>query len=291
VRGSVEVVARAGKGGLTFIAHLRAAPFPIEDKASPFFDARDEATGERCHTGPDGPLPESRHFSDDRVLFHLPPAFDARRPYTLLVFCHGHRTELRRTLIAELELTRQVDESERNVVLIAPQLALDAADSHPGKLAASGGFGRFLDEAADVLADTVGGLDRAAVARAPIVLAAFSGGYRSVTCCLEQGGAAHAIEGVVLLDALYGEIDRFRSWLSGAGRRGFFLGLCGDSTRDGTAALAAGLAEAGIAVSRRYPRRLRPGGVHLVSIATPHDLVPLQGPPDRPVADILSRLS
>jgi hypothetical protein len=291
MRSGVEVVAPAGTGGLTFIAHLRAAPFPIEDKVSPFFDARDEATGERRHTGPDGPLPESRHFGDDRVLFHLPPAFDARRAFSLLVFFHGHRSELRRTLIAELELTRQVDESGRNLVLIAPQLALDAADSHPGKLATPGGFGRFLDEAAGVLADAVGGLDRAAVARAPIVLAAFSGGYRCVAHCLEQGGAGHKIEGVVLLDAIYGEIDRFRSWLSGAGRQGFFLGLCGQSTRDGTEALAAGLAEAGIAVSRRYPRRLRPGGVHLVSVVTPHDLVPVQGPPDRPLADILRRLS
>jgi hypothetical protein len=290
VTGGVEVVARAGRNGLTFVARLAHAPFPIADRDDTFFDGRHPQTGERFHSGPDGPLPEARHFRDDRALFHLPPGFDPGRPFALLVFFHGHRAELRRTLIGELELTRQIDESGRNVVLVAPQMALDAADSHPGKLAEPGGLDRLLEEAAGVLAGMVGGTDRAAFARAPVILSAFSGGYRSVAYGLERGGVGHRVQGVVLLDAIYGEVERLQGWLSTAGRRGIFVCLYGESSRDGTEALDAALARAGIAVSSRYPARLAPGAVHLVPVATPHDRVPLDGPPARPIADILRLL-
>jgi hypothetical protein len=289
VTGGVEVLARAGRHGQTFIARLAHAPFPIEDREDEYFDGRDTKTGERFHSGPDGPLPEPRHFRDDRVLFHLPPGFDPARPFTLLVFIHGHRAELRRTLLGEHDLARQIDESGANVVLVAPQMALDAPDSHPGKLAEPDGLERFLDEAAGFLARDAG-VDRGAVAHAPVILAGFSGGYRTVAFCLERGGADRRIEGVILLDAIYGEVERLRSWLTTDGRRGFFLCLYGESSREGTDALAAALAEGGIAVAARYPERLAAGTVHLVWVDTPHDRVPLDGPPARPLADILRRL-
>ncbi|MGE5146739.1 MAG: alpha/beta hydrolase [Candidatus Eiseniibacteriota bacterium] len=287
--GAAELIARAGRHGLTFIARLKHAPFPIEDGEDDFFDGRDRKTGERFHSGPDGPLPEPRHFRDDRVLFHVPRQFDPARPFALIVYFHGHRTELRRTLLGEHDLARQADESGANVVLVAPQMALDAADSHPGKLAEPEGLDRFLDEAARVLAREAG-MERAAVARAPVILAGFSGGYRGVAYCLERGGADRRVQGVVLLDAIYGEVERLRAWISVAGRHAFFLCLYGESSRDGTERLAAALAEEGIPVAARYPERLAPGAVHLVPVDTPHDRIPLDGPPARPLADILRRL-
>jgi hypothetical protein len=290
VTGGVEVVARAGRNGLTFVARLAHAPFPIEDRDGAYFDGRDAETGERFHTGPSGPLPETRHYRDDRVLFHVPAGFDPARPFELLVFFHGHRAELRRTLIGEHDLTRQVDASGRNVVLIAPQLALDAPDSHPGKLAEPGGFKRFLDEAADFLAAHVARIDRDAVARAPVIVAAFSGGYRTAAFCLERGGAGERIAGVVLIDAIYGEVERLRAWLAGAGRRGFFLCFYGESSREGTEALAGALAKDGIAVAGAYPERLGPGSVLVLWVDTPHDLIPRDGPPAGPIADLLRRL-
>ena len=285
----IEPVARAGRG-LTFIARLTHAPFPIDDSDGAFFDGRDSETGQRFHTGPDGPLPETRHFRDDRVLFHVPRHFDPTRPFTLLVFFHGHRTELRRTLVRAMKLTRQIDESGANVLLVAPQLARDAADSHPGKLAQSGGLARLLCEAAGVLARAVPGLNRAALARAPVILAAFSGGYRTVAYGLERGGIGRRLRGVVLLDAVYGEVERFQDWLAAPGRRGFFLCLYGPSSRSDTEALAARIKRAGQGLSTRYPARIRPNAVYIVSFDTPHDRVPLAGPPAHPLADILRRL-
>lgn len=287
--GGVEVVARAGRHGQTFIARLAHAPFPIEDRDGGYFDGRDAKTGERFHTGPDGPLPERQHYCDDRVLFHVPRHFDPARPFAVVVFIHGHRAELTRTLLGDYQLGRQIDESGANVILIAPQMALDAADSHPGKLAEPDGLDRLLDEAAGVLAQHAN-LDRGAVAHAPIVLAAFSGGYRTIAYCLERGGVPRRVAGVVLLDAIYGERERLRAWLTTDGRRGFFLCLYGESSREGSESLAAALAEDGIAVSARFPERLAPGAVHLVPVDTPHDRVPVDGPPSRPIAETLRRL-
>ena len=286
----VEMVARTGAAGLTFVARLDHAPFPIEDRDNVYFDGRDAATGERFHTGPNGPLPETRHYRDDRVLFHVPPHFDPTRPFELLVFFHGHRAELQRTLIGEHALARQVDDSRRNVVLVAPQLALDAPDSHPGKLAEPQGFARFLDEAAEVLAAHVAGLDRDAAARAPVIVAAFSGGYRTAAFCLERGGVGRRIHGVCMIDAIYGEVERLGAWLGGLGRRGFFLCLYGESSRAGTEALADAVAKDEVAVLRAYPRRLSPGIAYLAWVETPHELIPRDGPPKAPLADFLRRL-
>lgn len=286
----VERVSRANAGGLTFVARLAHAPFPIEDRDNVYFDGRDPETGERFHTGPTGPLPETRHYRDDRVLFHVPRHFNPARPFELLVFFHGHRAELQRTLIGEHALARQIDESRRNVVLVAPQLALDAPDSHPGKLAEPEGFARFLDEAADVLAAHVEGLVRDVAQRAPIILAAFSGGYRTAALCLERGGVERRIHGVLLIDAIYGEVERLGAWLAGPGRRDFFLCLYGESSREGTEALVEALAKDGIDVHRAYPRRISPGIVYVAWVDTSHDLIPRDGPPAAPIADFLKRL-
>lgn len=285
-----ETGARAGAAGLTFVARLASAPFPIEDPDGAYFDGRDAATGERFHTGPSGPLPETRHYRDDRVLFHVPRHFNPARPFELLVFFHGHRAELERTLIGEHALTRQIDDSRRNVVLVAPQLALDAPDSHPGKLAEPQGFARFLDEAADVLAAHVAGLGREAAARAPVIVAAFSGGYRTAALSLERGGVERRVHGVCLIDAIYGEVERLGAWLAGPGRRDFFLCLYGESSREGTEALADALGKDDIAVVRAYPKRLSPGIVYLAWVETPHDLIPCDGPPKAPITDLLRRL-
>jgi hypothetical protein len=285
-----ERAARAGAAGRTFVARLAHAPFPIDDPDNAYFDGRDPATGERFHTGPSGPLPEARHYRDDRVLFHVPRHFDPARPFELLVFFHGHRAELQRTLVGEHGLARQIDLSRRNVVLVAPQLALDAPDSHPGKLAEPGGFARFLDEAAEVLAAEVAGVAAAAAARAPVILVAFSGGYRAAAFVLERGGVERRIHGVLLIDAIYGEVERLSAWLAGAGRRGFFLCLYGDSSREGTDALVDAVGKDDVAVLRGYPRRLSPGIVYGVAVATPHDLIPRDGPPAGPIADFLKRL-
>src|SRR5690606_30767190 len=74
------------------------------------------------------------------------------------------------------QVPAQISASGVNAALVAPQLALNAADSSAGKLWQPGGFARFLGEASQHLARLHG--DRRSVrsfASMPVVIVAYSG--------------------------------------------------------------------------------------------------------------------
>ena len=52
---------------------------------------------------------------------------------------------------------------------------------------------------------------------------AYSGGYLSAAYALDRGGADHRIKGVILMDALYGDEDKFAAWLAARRRQAFLL--------------------------------------------------------------------
>src|SRR5208282_914871 len=119
-----------------------------------------------------------------------------------------------------------------NGVLVAPQLALDANDSSAGNFWRPGAFAQFLDEAEAKLADLYPNASRAAFRRMPVVIVAYSGGYMPAAYSLALGGAGDRVRGVVLLDALYGEEDKFAHWIEGERYRAFFVSAFSTSTRD-----------------------------------------------------------
>lgn len=266
----------------TFVARLRHAPYPYDgnfaDTKRPFFDTTHK--GQRAHTTVrDTVFTERPHYSDNRVLFHVPPNFDATRPFTIVVFFHGHNAELRRTVLGELQIARQIDLAKRNVLLIAPQLARDAADSAPGKLFRRGGLKRLLEEAASVLARRAQ-LTAAALFRAPIVLAAYSGGYRATAYCLDRGGVSSRIKGIVMLDAIYGEEDRLATWIEQSD--GFAVVLGGPSTARNHEALHRRLSKSGVKIGQGFDQR-----VSFKLTPTSHSQLPLSGPPKWPLAAAL----
>lgn len=272
----------------TFLARLRHAPYPYDgkfgDEDQPFFDA--VKNGQRAHTTVrDTVFTERPHYSDDRVLFHAPRGFDPARPFQIVVFFHGHNAELRRTVLGELQIARQIDAAGPNLLLIAPQLARDAADSAPGKLYRRLGLKRLLEEAGPLLARRIAGLSPARLRRAPIVLAAYSGGYRATAYCLERGGVTSRIRGIVLLDALYGEQDRLARWIERGAGFAFMLG--GPSTAIGHEALRRRLTAAGHATLDALPRRLKRGDIVMPLTATSHSRLPVSGPPEWPLAAAL----
>lgn len=271
----------------TFIASLRHAPFPYDgrfgDTRQPFFDTMRD--GQRAHTTVrDTVFLERKHYSDDRVLFHVPRHFDATRPFDIVVFFHGHNGELRRTVLNELKIAHQLDLSGRNAVLIAPQLARDAADSAPGKLFRRSGLKRLLDEAAAVLATRLA-IDVRRLHRAPLVLAAYSGGYRSLAFCLDRGGVSRRIKGIVLLDALYGEQEKLAAWITA--RRGFAYVLGGPSTAKGHKSLLGQIKRSGAA--RRDGSSDTPKVVFDLT-KTSHRRLPVFGPPKWPLAAALQTM-
>jgi hypothetical protein len=277
-----------------FTASLASAPFPYDgptpDGNRPFFDARDPKTRQRAHTTGDGTvLAEDPHYTDDRVLFHVPANFDPAQPIEILVFFHGHGSEIERTVVQDFDLPKQIDQSKRNMVLIAPQLAREAPDSSPGKLGQPDGLKNLLDEAARVLAERSGAREEA-FKKAPVILSAFSGGYRSVAFSLVRGGVDGRIKGVLLLDAVYGDVKHFAAWILARWQDGFFVSLYGPSTQKWHDELRASLARRQRRPQGWLPARITPGVHALISVPTEHNTLPKEGPPQSPLLVMLRRI-
>jgi hypothetical protein len=76
----------------------------------------------------------------------------------------------------------QITAAGANAVLVAPQFAVNAADSSAGKFSEPNGFKHFLDEAAVKLARVYGDPRTAfTFATMPIVIVAYSGGSGAVS--------------------------------------------------------------------------------------------------------------
>lgn len=280
-------------GDRTLFLRLPSAPFPFDgtvpETGRPFFDARDPRTGERVHTTASGiRYAETAHYGDDVVLIHVAADLAAGAAPVLVVFFHGHLSVLARDVAGWMAVPEQIDRSGRQAVLIAPQLAVDAMDSSPGRLWQPGALARLLDDAAAACAARFGPDEPEALRAAPVVLAAFSGGYKALAMGLERGGVTERVAGIVLLDALFGAAEAMAAWAAAA-PHAFLAALYTDDTRAGTMALAAALDRRGLAWSPGYPARLGPGGRHLVRSATPHMALPVEGPPHHPLGDLLRR--
>jgi hypothetical protein len=213
-------------GEQTALVDFETAPFPyhgtIGDSDRPFLNAGEE--GRRAHVNFRGHvLWESETFSDDRVLLHIPPSFDPTLPAVMVVFFHGHGADLARDVRDRQQVPEQITAAGVNAVLVAPQFAVDAADSSAGKFWEPNGFKRFLDEAAVKLARLYGDPRRAAAfAKMPIVIVAYSGGFGPTLSVLDRGGVGSRVRGIVLLDALYAGIDKFANWIA-ENRSAFFV--------------------------------------------------------------------
>jgi len=277
----------------TFVTTLDAAPYPYhgkyDDAGVDFFDYTDPQTGARYHTNRYGVrFPEKEHYSDGSVLFHVPPHFDPDRPFALVVFFHALDTNIRRT-DTDYDIAGQVNACGKNFVLVMPQLAKDAADSSPGKFFRPDAFRAFMDEAAGALAGRLGPEYRQRFRNAPIVLAAFSGGYKATAYVLDRGGAAGRIAGVILLDALYEDVEKFERWALKYIAESFLVSLAtrGECERN-SLELAGRLEGNGIEVSREWPvRSISKGKFYLASTPGAHVQIPLAGPPARPLFSLL----
>jgi len=204
-------------------------------------------------------------FNDNRVLMHVPESFDARKPGVIVVFFHGNGATLERDVRDRQLVPQQISDSGVNAVLLAPQLAVDAADSSPGNFWKPGHFAAYVDEAAERLMRLYG--DRAAGRQlnlAPVVVVAYSGGYLPAAYALDRGGAPHRVKGVILLDALYGDEDKYAAWMAARRRQAFLLSAYTDSTKDENAALQGLLDKRRVPYAKAMPSALHPGTVAFV---------------------------
>ena len=292
-----EVHARSGPTpeNRTELAEFASAPFPYDGKV-PRTNARFLDTlrdGRRGHSSTRGRVFwEERTYRDNRVLLHIPEKFDARRPSVMIVFFHGHGATLERDVWDRQRVPEQISNSGANAVLVAPQFAVDAPDSSAGKFWEPGGFRRFLDEAAAELARLHGDPRTMRTFQAmPVVIVAYSGGYLPAAWCLSAGGTGSRVRGLVLLDALYGELDTFANWIANS-RSAFLVSAFTSSTRGNHAQLARMLQARNVSVASDLEPSLRRGGSTLMSAAPAvrhRDFVTYAWA-ERPISDVLGRL-
>jgi hypothetical protein len=292
-----QVHARSGPvaEARTELKAFATAPFPYDGKV-PRTNARFLDTvmdGRRGHRSSRGRVFwEESTYSDARVLLHIPEKFDARRPAVMIVFFHGHGATLERDVRDRQRVPEQISHSGANAVLVAPQFAVDAPDSSAGKFWQPGACRRFLDEAAVELARMHGEPRTARTfEEMPVVVVAYSGGYLPAAWCLSAGGLGSRLRGVVLLDALYGELETFASWIANS-RSGFLVSAYTRSTGGNHTQLARMLAARNVTIESDLAQALRRGGTSLLSAAPTvrhRDFVTYAWA-ERPISDLLARL-
>ena len=221
---------------MTTLVSLKSSAFPYYGNnprtEAPFLNVSNgDRRGHRSYSG--RVLWQDETFNDNRTLMHVPENFDIRKPGVIVVFFHGNGATLERDVRDRQLVPRQITESGVNAVLLAPQLAVDAADSSAGKFWQPGGLKRFINESADHLAEMYGDPSTAkAFANMPVIIVGYSGGFVPTAWSLEVGGLGNRVRGVILLDALYGELDKFASWVE-KNRTGFFVSCSSSKRRHG----------------------------------------------------------
>lgn len=288
-----DAPARPSPGVTTRLVAFDHSPFPYDGVVPATGEAFLNVTdaGRRGRASRRGRFWEDETYSDRRVLLAVPDSFDPARPAVIVVFFHGNQATLTRDVIDRQAIPAQLAQSGLNAVLVAPQFALNALDSSAGRFWEPGFFQAFLGEVGERVARCLDDDGLAArFERAPVVLAAYSGGYNPAAAALRFGGANGRIAGVALFDALYGETETFADWIRNG--NGFFVSAFGRSTRSNNAALASRLASEGLEVRYRLPARLGPRAVAFLDAgAQPHGEFMSRAWTRAPLADLLSRLA
>ncbi len=287
---------RAPREDMTTLVSLRSSAFPYFGNNprtdAPFLNVSNgERRGHRSYSG--RVYWQDETFSDNRVLMHVPENFDIHKPGVIVVFFHGNGATLERDVRDRQLVPQQISDSGANAVLLAPQLAVDAADSSAGKFWQPGGLKRFVNELADHLAKLYGDPGAAkAFANMPVILVGYSGGFVPTAWSLEVGGLGNRVRGVVLLDAVYGELDKFASWIAN-NRSGFFVSAYTRYTQRHDQELMQMIRDKGIAISDDMDGPLRPGSVVFVKTpdgVTHRDYV-THAWTDKPIREVLAKMA
>jgi hypothetical protein len=269
---------------VTSLVPMDNAPFPVRSASDDGDHVRINFRGRVSW--------EKGAFNDPRVLLHIPKGFDPNKPAVMVVFYHGHGATLTRDVLNRQEVPEQISEAGANAVLVAPQLAFDARSSNPGKLFEPGAFARMVREAGDQLTKLYGD-SRAGktFANMPVIIVAYSGGYLSAATSIERGGLKGRVRGIVLLDALYGELGGFASWVN-QNRSGFFVSSWTQSTRGRNAELERMLSDRDVTVARALKMPNLNGKVVFVpgDDGIRHRDFVNHAWADKPIKDVLMRL-
>ncbi len=254
-----QVYARFGD---LIVTQLNTAPFPHPQRAAgykykeKFFSA-------------------AEHYADSTVAIFVPKGFRQTKQVDFVVHFHGWQNHVERVL-ERYQLIQQFAAGGRNAVLVVPQGPRDASDSFGGKLEDPEGFKRFMDEVTATLKQRCAW--NGPVEYGQIVLSGHSGGYKVISSILDHGGLTDHVKEVWLFDALYGQTEKFVSWLEKAHGRLLDIYTNDGGTKEETESLIALLKQRGKGplelkeAQARSAKLTGPGAVFLFS-ALAHDEV------------------
>lgn len=152
--------------------------------------------------------PADVHYSDNAVRVFVPEGFKCEGTADLVFWFHGWRNQID-TAARFYELEKQFAASRRNALLIFPETAHNAPDSYGGKLEKEGDFLLLVNDILSQLKKK--GVLKAKERTGKIILAGHSGAYRVIANILDKGKMP--IDEVWLFDAMYGENDKYISWV------------------------------------------------------------------------------
>jgi hypothetical protein len=287
---------RSASRTITEIAPFKVTPFPydgmIPGKGKPFLDVVD---GERKgHTSRTGDVYwQDQTYSDRSVLMHIPKGFNPNLPGVLIVYFHGNQAKLARDVVKRQRVPEQVSRAGLNAVLVAPQFAVDALDSSAGRFWQPGVFAAFLEETSERLASLMKQpASRDAFRKMPVLIVAYSGGYVPALYAVSQGGTPERVCGIVLLDALYSDEDRFAAWIAGRRNKAFLISAYSLSSKDHNTLLRQSLSARGVDYKEKLPSHVTAGTVTLISTdddVNHNDFVTKAWEPN-PLSAILTRI-
>ncbi len=167
-------------------------------------------------------FPDSGHPG---ALVHVPPGFEAARPFGLVLYVHGFKNCVQNCIEdspssctpmaaprAAHNLLAQFDALRLQALLVLPEVAYDQSTGAPGQLGTPMGLRAFLDELFTVsLAPVIGPHRVEDLGRIAIV--SHSGGYQVAALAASIGGVPQVRE-IDLLDSLYGEFTRFDDFVT-----------------------------------------------------------------------------
>ncbi len=242
---------KTGRSGITFVRDIQAAPLTVPGQTDS----------------------EAR-----RTFFHLPPSFTHRKPFTWVIWLQ-RPGETVGPYLRRLSIPDQIDESEGNVILVAPQLSRRAGEALPGRFSTPGGLRTFLNEAAGVAEAELGISPGSLPPTAPVILVAHGESDAVAERIVAAGGRDMKIAGVLLLAPVLASPDGLAEWLSRTPDGGIGC-LWTTGNEPGVARFKEALSRRHVGIQEDVPFGRHPGRAVLHRSASDTARTPLDGAGD-----------
>jgi hypothetical protein len=259
-------------------------------------------------SGSDSPITFIRSLDsapDENVIFAVPRDLDLEKKITIVIFFHGLLgDETFEQVLTRQRVAEQVSEAHVNAILIAPSIDYSMRAKCSGKkkrkrckhthnsqpFPEKGSFKKFLKDSVAELAKTLN-TSAKTFDGYRIVLVGYSAGHWPTRMALSRDEVT--VDGVLLLDAHYGEQDAFVEHAVRVAKRhfGFFVTCYTDGTARRADEFEESVTESGVTIIRGLPNDLLSGVVAIIKIAGEHlhrNFVTFSWTED-PIADLLKR--